>query len=74
MVNVPRKGLVVYGSLNYAFHNSQKLTTLDASWTTGPTMYQSQVDHGQCIVQVFLYTLDIFLFVYYRWVVAEAVC
>ena len=53
MINVPRKGLVVYGSLNYAFHNSQKLTTLDASWTTGPTLYQSQVDYGQCIVQVF---------------------
>ena len=59
MVDVPGRGLVVYGSQNSTFPYSQKLANLHGYWTTGPTFYQSPLEYGfgQCIVQVFLFML-----------------
>ena len=55
MVDVPGRGLVVYGSQNPTFFFSQTLPTLDGNWTTGPALFASPLDYGsgQCIVQVF---------------------
>jgi hypothetical protein len=53
-VVVPSKGWFIYGGYfsNYQ-NNAQHLSSISSQWTLGPLLYLSQLDYGQCIVQVY---------------------